>query len=66
MSRTVGNECEERSNGSNGVALDSRLFRHKDLARLAEHADVAKQQPELLTSHPSIRSMDQYRLEDFV
>lgn len=45
------------------LALEHRLFRHKDLRRLVEQAP---RQPslDLITDHPSIRPLDHYSLED--
>lgn len=47
-----------------GTALDKRLFRYKDLRRLAELADSRSRQRSLLDVHESIRPLTQYRLED--
>ena len=45
------------------LALEHRRFRYKDLLRLVEQAP--KQQPlDLIVDHPSIRSLDHYRLEE--
>jgi transposase len=45
-------------------ALVHRLFRYKDLRRLAEQADSAPAQRSLLDVHDAIRPMNAYRLED--
>ena len=45
------------------LALEHRLFRHKDLRRLVEQTPP-QQQLDLITDHPSIRSLDHYRLEE--
>jgi hypothetical protein len=42
-----------------------RLFRYKDLRRLAEQAGEGKPTPVLTTDHPTIRPMTDYSLEDF-
>jgi Integrase core domain len=47
-------------------ALDHRLFRYRDLRRLAEQADRAPAQRTLLTVHEGIRPMTDYRLEDLL
>jgi hypothetical protein len=44
-------------------ALTHRLFRYKDLRRLAEQADSAPKQRSLLDVHEAIRPMNEYRLE---
>jgi hypothetical protein len=46
------------------IALEHRLFRYKDLRRLAEGAEAAPLQRNLLEEHPSIRPMIEYRLEE--
>ena len=45
------------------LALEHRLFRHKDLCRLVEQTP---RQPrlDLIADHPSIRPLDHYRLEE--
>ena len=45
------------------LALEHRLFRHKDLCRLVELAPK-QQQLDLIAEHPSIRPLDHYRLEE--
>lgn len=45
------------------LALEHRLFRYKDLLRLTEQAPQ-QQRLDLITDHPSIRSLDHYRLEE--
>jgi transposase len=45
------------------LALEHRLFRHKDLCRLVEQAP-RQQRLDLIADHPSIRSLDHYRLEE--
>jgi transposase len=45
------------------LALKHRLFRHKDLCRLVEQAP-RQRQLDLIDDHPSIRSLDHYRLEE--
>lgn len=45
-------------------ALAHRVFRYKDLRRLAEQAGSAPAQRSLLDVHESIRPMNEYRLED--
>jgi transposase len=47
-------------------ALDHRLFRYKDLRRLAERADSVPAQRSLLDVHEGIRPMSEYRLEDLL
>jgi transposase len=47
-------------------ALEHRLFRYKDLQRLAQQAAEQPTQLSLLAEHPTIRPMNQYRLEDLV
>jgi transposase len=47
------------------LALEHRLFRHKDLRRLVEQAP-RPQQLDLIDEHPSIRPLDHYRLEEFI
>ena len=45
------------------LALEHRLFRYKDLRRLVEQAP--QQKPlDLIVEHPSIRPLDEYRLEE--
>lgn len=46
------------------TALTHRVFRYKDLRRLAETATTPPKQRSLLDVHESIRPMDDYRLED--
>jgi hypothetical protein len=46
------------------TALLHRLFRYRDLRRLAESATGDEHQLRLLSDHPSIRPMSDYRLED--
>lgn len=47
-------------------ATTHRLFRYRDLKRLAElAAERASTRRTLIATHPSIRSMDQYRLGEF-
>ncbi len=47
-------------------ATTHRLFRYRDLRRLAELAAARTPTgPALIADHPSIRSMDHYRLEEF-
>jgi hypothetical protein len=46
------------------LALEGRQFRLKTLRRLADPGP--EQTVPLLTEHPSIRSLDQYRLEDLL
>jgi transposase len=46
------------------TALNKRLFRYKDLRRLAEQADSRTRQRSLLDVHESIRPLTHYRLED--
>ena len=48
------------------VATENRLFRYKDLQRLASLAQGDKRQPRLIDDHPAIRPMTAYRMEDFV
>ena len=48
------------------VAVEHRLFRYKDLQRLASMAHGNPQQPRLIADHPAIRPMTAYRMEDFV
>jgi hypothetical protein len=45
-------------------ALDHRLFRYRDLRRLAEQADPRPAPRPLLSVHEGIRPMTDYRLED--
>jgi transposase len=45
-------------------ALAHRLFRYKDLCRLAEQADSVPAQRSLLDAHEAIRPMTEYRLEE--
>jgi transposase len=47
-------------------ALAHRLFRYKDLRRLAEQADSVPAQRSLLAVHDAIRPMHEYRLEDLL
>ena len=47
-------------------ALAYRLFRYKDLRRLAEQADSVPAQRSLLDVHEAIRPMNEYRLEDLL
>jgi len=47
-------------------ATEHRLFRYKDLQRLASLAKGDTQQPRLIEDHPAIRPMTAYRMEDFV
>ena len=47
-------------------ALEHRLFRYKDLQRLTQQAAQQPTQLSLLTEHPTIRPMTQYRLEDLI
>ena len=47
-------------------ALAHRLFRYKDLRRLAEQANSAPAQRSLLDVHEAIRPMNEYRLEDLL
>jgi transposase len=47
-------------------ALAHRLFRYKDLRRLAEQADSGRAQRSLLDVHETIRPMNEYRLEDLL
>lgn len=49
-----------------GRALEHRLFRYRDLRRLAERADQAPAQRSLLAIHEGIRPMSEYRLEDLL
>ena len=46
------------------LALEHRLFRYKDLRRLAEQAAEKAPARSLLCEHPSIRPMTEYRLEE--
>jgi len=46
-------------------ALTHSLFRSRDMKRLTENAAAKRAAPVLTQEHESIRSMDQYRLEDF-
>ena len=46
------------------IATAQRLFRYKDLKRLAEQGDTRPTQLQLLAEHASIRPMEHYRLED--
>jgi transposase len=48
------------------VALEHELFRYKDLRRLATQAQGDPRQPRLICDHPAIRSMADYRMEDFL
>lgn len=48
------------------IARAHRLFRYKDLQRLAEQGATQPVQLQLSAEHPTIRPMDHYRLEDFV
>jgi len=48
------------------VALEHRLFRYKDLQRLASLAKGDPRQPRLIDDHPSIRPMTEYRMEGFL
>jgi hypothetical protein len=47
------------------LARAHRLFRYKDLQRLTDQG-APPLELELLSDHPAIRSMDAYRLEEFV
>jgi hypothetical protein len=47
-------------------ATEHRLFRYKDLQRLASLAQGDTRQPRLIEDHPAIRPMTAYRMEDFV
>jgi hypothetical protein len=47
-------------------ALTHNLFRSRDMKRLTESAAEKRAAPVLTQEHESIRSMDQYRLEDFL
>ena len=47
------------------LALEYRLFRYKDLCRLVERAPP-QQQLDLISDHPSIRPLDDYRLEELL
>jgi len=46
------------------VALERRCFRYQALKRLVEQAAAATQTKLLIETHPSIRPMTQYRLEE--
>jgi len=46
------------------IAADNRLFRYRDLKRLAA-AKAMPESPPLIAEHPSIRPMTDYRMEDF-
>jgi transposase len=46
------------------LAEQHQLFRYKDFRRLAEQAAVTERAAELLSEHPSIRPLSEYRLED--
>jgi len=46
------------------IATEHRLFRYKDLKRLAEQGNTRPAQIQLLEEHASIRPMDHYHLED--
>ena len=46
------------------IAQENRLFRYKDLKRLAEEGQTRPAQLQLLEQHANIRPMDYYRLED--
>ena len=47
------------------MATEHRLFRYRDLCRLADIFGARKQTP-LISDHPSIRPITEYRLEDLV
>jgi hypothetical protein len=47
------------------LGVENRLFRYKDLCRLAQQQANRPTQLSLLEDHPSIRPMTHYRLEDF-
>jgi transposase len=55
---------KERVLKAAGTALEHRLFRYKDLRRLTEATAQGPEPLPLLTDHPSIRPLTQYRLED--
>ncbi len=46
------------------LATEQRLFRYKDLKRLAEQGVTRPAQLQLLAEHATIRPMEHYRLED--
>jgi transposase len=46
------------------IATTNRLFRYRDIKRLAEHAAERTTPRQLTVTHDAIRSMDAYRLED--
>jgi hypothetical protein len=48
------------------LATEHRLFRYKDLQRLASLAQGDPRQPRLIDDHPAIRPMTAYRMEDFL
>ena len=48
------------------TATTHRLFRYKDLRRLAEQRTTGPVQRRLLFEHPAIRPMTAYRLEDYL
>jgi transposase len=48
------------------LATEHRLFRYKDLQRLASLAQGTPRQPRLIDDHPAIRPMTAYRMEDFL
>ena len=48
------------------LATEHRLFRYKDLQRLASLAQGDPKQPRLIDDHPAIRPMTAYRMEDFL
>jgi len=48
------------------TATTHRLFRYKDLHRLAQQSAARPVSQPLLAEHPSIRPITDYRLEDFL